>query len=93
MLDSKFSIWFSICHYFSNTTIRYMCGYLFVFGPHAGVISDQNYGHPIFSFLNRNVKKKKPKTKQTNKQVKAHPGYHLWLGVNLCTLKEDPQMN
>lgn len=47
-LDSKFSIWFSINHHFSNTTIQYMCGYLFIFGPHAGVISVQNYGHLIF---------------------------------------------
>lgn len=67
MLDSKFSIWFSIYHHFSNTMIWYMCGYLFIFGPHAGVISVQNYGHLIFSFLNWNVKK--TKIKQTGERI------------------------
>lgn len=68
--------------------MQYTCGYLFISGPHTGVIFVQNYGHFIFIFLNGNVKKKPNK-----KQVKAHPGHHLLLGINSCALKEDPQMN
>lgn len=65
MLDCKFSISIPIHHHFPNTTIRYMCGYLFISGPHTGVMSVQNYGHLIFRFLNENEKK----------TVKAHSGW------------------
>lgn len=86
MLDCKFSISFPIYHHFPNTTICYMCGYLFISGPHTGVMSVQNYGHLIFRFLNGKEKKISESTSWVGITC-------LSLGINSCTLKEDPQMN